>query len=644
LARTAQILLVDDQPSSLLVLEAVLAPLEQPVIKAGSGEEALRLMLRESFAVVLMDVRLPGGLSGVETVRMMKQSERTRRLPVIFLSAFPDADAEQLYQAGAVDFLLKPFDPDVLRAKVKVFVDLFREAELQRQREGEAARAEADSQRRLLAPLIEQSLDAILVSDENGVIQLANPAAERMLGKLLVGQNVATWARETEMTDEWGGPLPSAHGALKRALTGASVRQERVWIRHAGGKRHALSLTCTPLARSVGAPEGGAIWVAREETQRLLLEEERNHTLALLDALFAAAPVGLAFVDRQLRYLRVNRMLAEINGSAVEDHLGRAVGEVYPLDHEDGTLEHLHKVLDTGEPVLGVEVCRGRTADDSGPRHLLASYYPVRAVGADVLGVGIVWVEITEQKRSEHELQRTAEFRERFLGAVGHDLRNPLSAILFAAQRLERRDPSTEETLRSAQRIRASADRMSRMIGELLDLTRGRLGGGIPVERQGLDLSALAHEVVDEVHLAHPGRRVELISEGDMQGSWDAVRLSQVLTNLVSNAVRYGAEDAPVQVSLRSEGDQVCLMVHNQGAPIPPERLAHVFEPFERAEARDKSSGLGLGLYIVHQVVLGHGGTVEVTSTEEEGTSFTVRLPRYSVASEDAAPAVGPDA
>jgi PAS domain S-box-containing protein len=445
------------------------------------------------------------------------------------------------------------------------------------------------------------------------------------------------------MTDERGRPLPSAKGALQRALAGASVRQERIWIRRVDGTRHALSLTCTPLNR-FGGNGGGALWVAREETQRLLLEEERNHTLALLDALFAAAPVGLAFVDRQLRYLRVNRMHAELNGCSVEQHLGRTVRDVYPLESEEGSVERLHKVLETGEPVLGVELCRGTSADGCGPRYLLASYYPVRAVGADVVGVGMVWVEITDQKRSEQALQRTAEFRERFLGAVGHDLRNPLSAILFAAQKLERRETGLEDAQRLSRRILASADRMSQMIGELLDLTRGRLGGGIPMDRQVLDLSLLAREVVEEIHLAHPESRVELTTDGDMRGSWDAVRLSQVVTNLVSNAIRYGAAETPVRVHLQSEGGEVHLSVHNWGSPISPDKLPHLFEPFERGDTRDNANGLGLGLYIVHQVVLGHGGTVHASSTEDLGTTFTVRLPRQSEVTDISMPAAGPDA
>jgi signal transduction histidine kinase/putative methionine-R-sulfoxide reductase with GAF domain len=237
-----------------------------------------------------------------------------------------------------------------------------------------------------------------------------------------------------------------------------------------------------------------------------------------------------------------------------------------------------------------------------------------------------------ERKRAEEQLRRTAEFRERFLGIVSHDLRNPLNAIRLSAIALLRSDDLAERHVRGVRRIVSSAERMKRMISDLLDFTRGRLGEGIPVGSSPVDLAVLGREVVEELEAGHPGREVMLEVEGDLRGEWDADRLSQLLINLGKNALDYSPEETPVRLALHGEDEAVRLEVHNQGPPIPPERLESIFEPFRRfAPDRGFSSscsGLGLGLYIVDQIVRAHGGSLSVRSNAEEGTTFTVWLPR----------------
>jgi signal transduction histidine kinase len=243
-----------------------------------------------------------------------------------------------------------------------------------------------------------------------------------------------------------------------------------------------------------------------------------------------------------------------------------------------------------------------------------------------------VVVEITDRKRAEEELRQTAEFRERFLGIVSHDLRNPLNAILLSANALIRSEGIPERPMKSIRRITTSAERMERMISELLDFTRGRLGGGIPIHPRPFNLRHLCRHVLEELEASHPDRELRLEAQGDFQGEWDQDRLAQVLGNLGKNALQYSPANTRVDFVLRDEGDTVRVEVHNEGPPIPAERLSQVFEPFQRAvgEEPHTSSGLGLGLFIVQQIVAAHGGTVEVRSTEAEGTTFTVRLPRRS--------------
>jgi PAS domain S-box-containing protein len=235
-----------------------------------------------------------------------------------------------------------------------------------------------------------------------------------------------------------------------------------------------------------------------------------------------------------------------------------------------------------------------------------------------------------EERRAKDEARQRAELEQRFLGMVSHDLRNPLQAISLGARTLQRLEkPATPEALlRTAGRIANSADTMGKMVSDLLDFTRGRLGGGIPLERSRNDLVLLCREVIDEFSVTHPTQGIRL--EGDLrcEGQWDGPRLRQVLSNLLSNALRHAREGTPVQVEVSGGADEVRVSVSNAGAPIPAELVPVLFEPFRRGMSTFRPSGsLGLGLYIVRQVVEGHGGRVEVR-TGEEGTTFTVRVSR----------------
>jgi len=213
---------------------------------------------------------------------------------------------------------------------------------------------------------------------------------------------------------------------------------------------------------------------------------------------------------------------------------------------------------------------------------------------------------------------------------LGHDLRNPLNTILTAAQLLEHQSHDDLVKKVSGGMV-SSARRMSRMIEDLLDLARARLAGGIPLRRERTDLAALVRRVVHECQQGFPDRRIEGTFEGDIVGEWDADRLSQVVSNLIGNAVQHGDPAGPVEVRLQTiPSDDVLLSVTNSGC-IPSELLPHVFDPFRGGRRPlTRSEGLGLGLYIVQQIVMAHGGSVEVQS-DATHTAFQVRMPRQSV-------------
>ena len=219
--------------------------------------------------------------------------------------------------------------------------------------------------------------------------------------------------------------------------------------------------------------------------------------------------------------------------------------------------------------------------------------------------------------------------REQFLAILAHDLRNPLGAIVMGAQALTRSESLDDKHARVATRILNSAGRMDRMVSYLLDLARTRLGGSIPLTPTRMDLASVCHQVIAELEVVHPERHVRFEAKGDLSGEWDSDRLTQVISNLVANALQYGK--AAVSVAAEEHGEDVVLRVHNDGPAIPQSALKNLFEPMVRqpAQSGDRNAGgLGLGLYIAREVVTAHGGTIDVTSSEKEGTTFAVQLPR----------------
>lgn len=233
---------------------------------------------------------------------------------------------------------------------------------------------------------------------------------------------------------------------------------------------------------------------------------------------------------------------------------------------------------------------------------------------------------------------RVDQARDMFLAILSHDLRNPLNSIGMTAQLvpLVCRDP--DEATACGQQISRNVSVMERMIADLLDYTRTRLGAGMPVNPVSFDLGSLAGELFEEFRTAHPERDIQLRTDGDLNGRWDSDRVRQAISNLMGNALQHGSADFPVELSLRGETSDVYVEVHNGGDPIPPGELQKIFDPLIRgssaAHPRENRPGsIGLGLYIAREVAKSHGGRIDVTSTAKEGTSFTIRLPREAAVS-----------
>ena len=345
-----------------------------------------------------------------------------------------------------------------------------------------------------------------------------------------------------------------------------------------------------------------------------LRESEERFRVAL-----AHSQVSLFEVDRELRFRWAQLPIAM---EPLPDIVGRALGEV--SDQSEAFTAILQQAIDSGRGVTS-EVEVGK---DGELRCLLASIEPLRDEAGVVTGAIGAATDITDTKRVQEELARALGFRDQMLGILGHDLRNPLSAVTGLTGLMLLDSALSNSARGQVEHIQEAARRMSEMIRTLIDFAQSRFKqGGLPVTPSRCDLGAIAAAAVADLRAAHHASVIELAAPAAADGHWDAGRMAQVVSNLVANAIAHGDRASPVRVALEVADDHVVLRVSNRGPMIPRELLPTLFEPFRQGNGATRSRGLGLGLYIVDQIVRGHGGTIAVDSTAD-GTTFSVRVPR----------------
>jgi PAS domain S-box-containing protein len=381
-------------------------------------------------------------------------------------------------------------------------------------------------------------------------------------------------------------------------------------------------------------PDGAVVAVSglalniteRRRAQEELRQSETRYRLATLATSDTVWDWDLG-TDQVHWSENIHRLTGRAPGE-VDPAIGWWAAHVHPEDRD--RVVHGIRALIEGGGAHWMDEYRFRRADGS---YLIVNDrgYVVRdARGKAVRMVGALQ-DITERRVAEQEARRRAEFEQHLIGIVSHDLRNPINAISMAAGLVLKHDNLDEAQRRSLRRIVNSAERANRMLRDLLDFTQARLGGTLPVEPRPMNLHELTRQVVEEVQLAHPHRRIVLEQSGDGRGEWDGDRLAQLITNLVNNALTYSEEHCAVRVRTRGRREVVALSVHNTGAPIPAELLPRLFQPLKRGESTDArgTHSIGLGLFIVKHIVEAHGGNICVHSTLANGTTFTVRLPRH---------------
>jgi signal transduction histidine kinase len=249
--------------------------------------------------------------------------------------------------------------------------------------------------------------------------------------------------------------------------------------------------------------------------------------------------------------------------------------------------------------------------------------------------------EAIDQAVAESVVRYTQDLdqsKEIFLAILGHDLRSPLGAVMMSAEFMLETGDLSEPHLSLTKRILNSAKRMEQLVGDLLDFTRSRLGGGIPIVRAPMSVERAVHDVVDEILAGDPSRSIRIEARGGESVNWDCSRVSQAIANLLSNAVEHSAPGSPVTVKVKGTPQEVTVIVHNEGAPLSAEQINGIFGSMKGAQPDgQKSPGgplghLGLGLYIAERIAYAHGGSIRVESSQSSGTNFAMTLPRATAA------------
>jgi sigma-B regulation protein RsbU (phosphoserine phosphatase) len=354
--------------------------------------------------------------------------------------------------------------------------------------------------------------------------------------------------------------------------------------------------------------------------------------------MFVNAPCGFITMQANGRIERVNKTLLGWMGFVPDQMIGQRFNGFLNMAGRIFFETHIAPLLRMQG--FFYEFAIDMISVDGKPVQMIASARERQDAAGKPLFIRVALIKATDRRRYEHELlhardaaasrlqaeRQSSDLREQFIAVLGHDLRNPLASISAGARILAREAKSDKEHQVLAM-LETTVARMAGLIDNVLDFARGRLGGGIALDRDSAKpLEPILHQVIDELRLSSPGRQIEAeFAIGDPVNC-DGVRLGQLLSNIVGNALTHGASNEAVRVRAETEEGLFKLSVANRGNPIPEVAIERLFEPFFRAEVRASQQGLGLGLYIASQIAKAHSGTLTVTSTTEE-TRFMFVMP-----------------
>ena len=648
------VLLVDDRPENLLALEAILEPLGEKLALAHSGEEALLRVLQDDFALVLLDVQMPG-MDGFETATRIRQRPKSAATPIIFLTANnPD---ERLilrgYESGAADYLFKPLTPEIVRSKVAVFCDLYRSREETRHASAEVARAQAaaaearEGQKRL-TDVLERISDAFFALDEEWRFTYVNEKAALLLRRQrrdLLGKVI--W---DEFPEAVGSTFYEQYHVAVETQSSVAFADYysalQTWFEvHAYPSREGLSVYFEDVSD-------------KHRSQKLLQESEKRFR-SLVEATAAAVWQTNAKGEIHLDEEEWQRL----TGQTFEEMRGFGWLDVVHPDDRDLTREKWNAALASG----GIYEVEHRVKTVSGEyRDMFVRAVPVFSPTGEIEEWVGTHTDITARRRAEEQrdfaLQQAVEAREaaeraqaeaetanrgksEFLATMSHEFRTPLNAILGYTQLLDmgvlgQITPQQHDHL---QRLRASGLHLLGLVNDILDLSKIE-AGRVHVSRETGLVSEVIRGAIALVGPQAVARDIDYPEEcdGDPRTSYvgDPDRVRQILVNLLSNAVKFTNPGGRVTLQcgvsqhtdpgarLTGDGPWTFVRVQDTGIGIAPEQLVRIFEPFVQAETGYTRSegGTGLGLAISRRLARLMGGDIAVQSKLGEGSAFTLWL------------------
>jgi PAS domain S-box-containing protein len=667
------ILLVDDEPRNLAVLESILATPDLRLVCATSPDEALLALVNTEFACIILDVQMPA-MNGLELARLIKTRKRNQHIPIIFLTAYfmEEKDILQGYGAGAVDYLTKPINPQILRSKVGVFVELFRsthalaaanaalENEINQRKKAEEAllRSNNDLEERVRERTEELMFTekryrevvygvpiAIYTVDGEGRITLYNQAA------------VTLWGREPDLEkDRWCGSYKvigidgttlgdEAYPISEAMRTGRGVQGQEVIVERPDGTRRNVLPYPEPFFDDQGKVVG-AVNMLVDITERKHSEEAARRLAAIVES----SDDGIMSMDLKGIITSWNDSARRIFGFRAEEVVGKPITTIVPTERLDEETDILNSIR-RGEPVHHYETVR--LCKDGRLVEISLSVSPIKDADGRIIGASKISRDITEQKRAQAELKKAHEetvaalrAKDDFLATLSHELRTPLNPVLLIASDAINNRELPPRVRTDFDTIRKNIEMEARLIDDLLDLTR-IARGKIILEKRHLKVRQVLQDAIEQERemINQKGISLEVLFHAEEDSVFgDAVRLQQIFWNLLNNAVKFTPPGGKISIETASRQNKVVVKIADTGLGMTPEEMSRIFVAFSQgAHAGEPNGrrfgGLGLGLAIAQKLAEFHSGRIVATSEgRERGSIFIVELPLSQSVGRDGEP------
>ncbi len=635
-----KVLAVDDKLGNLVALRQLLKGLDIDILEATNANDALGLMIENQFALILLDVDMPG-IDGYEVARMAHSVEQTREVPIIFLTAAYHDEYHRItgYRTGAIDYIEKPFNEEILRIKVLHFVELYRTRceleEANRRLESEIRlRNIAESRLRRTQFVVDQMADIGLFFDQNGRVIDANIAAYRILGfsSAELGQSGFDQLFRPQVDSGWD--------ALYQRLKQHGHLVESGWINCHGNRMVPVEM----LSALLVFDEIEFVFIsARDISERLANERALQLSEQRFRATFELSSTAIALLDSNLNHLRVNSAYRQLLGFDEATYLPLTLPEIIPPMQREELRQSIDQLLNGERETLRIDQpCQLDIDAGIEPRWLHLSVSAVHEREGEMPHLVVWLLDISDRKRVETELlqaKQSAESANRakseFLASMSHEIRTPLNAIMGAASML----PETglnDEQARYSEMIRNAGEGLLQIINDILDISKIE-ARKLLLERRGFSLQRILYDALELVRGGAEVRGVQVVVSGIRQLPrfviGDAARLRQVMVNLLGNAVKFTEQGV---VALVADGEcidrthwRITLHVIDTGIGIPSGSREKVLNAFEQADSSTtrRFGGTGLGLSISSRLVDLMGGTIDLHSEEGVGTTVTVSMP-----------------